>query len=31
MDEEGEGFEEEVPGDPFGMDEPAEAGGADGT
>lgn len=30
-DGEGEGFEEEVPGDPFGMDEPAEAGGADGT
>lgn len=29
-DGEGEGFEEEVPGDPFGMDEPAEAGGADG-
>ncbi len=30
-DGEGEGFEEEVPGDPFGMDEPAEAGGADGA
>ena len=30
-DGEGEGFEEEVPGDPFGMDEPAEASGADGT
>lgn len=29
-DGEGEGFEEEVPGDPFGVDEPSKAGGANG-